>query len=306
MKKVTLNRAQGCLLGLAIGDAVGTTVEFSPRGSFEPVIDLVGGGPFQLAAGQWTDDTSMALCLAASLAELQTFDANDQMRRYVRWYRDGYYSSTGRCFDIGITTQKALAGFEKSGDPFSGSSDIHSAGNGCLMRLAPVPIFFADDIEKAMDFSAESSKVTHKAAECIDASRLFGGMLVKALNGISKEAILLNNDLEKISSTSIQEIGKGSYLSKSDLEIKGSGYVVKSLEAALWCFYQSNSYKEAVLLATNLGDDADTTAAICGQIAGAYYGREGIPTAWQEKVYMRDEILGLVNSLHHHTIHQAR
>lgn len=302
---VTLNRAEGCLLGLAIGDAVGTTVEFSPRGSFEPVTDLVGGGPFHLAAGQWTDDTSMALCLAASLAELQTFDANDQMLRYVRWYREGYYSSTGRCFDIGTTTQNALVAFERSGNPFSGSSDLHSAGNGCLMRLAPVPIFFADDIEKAMDFSAESSKVTHKTAECIDASRLFGGMLVKALNGSSKESILLNNDLEKISSTSIQEIGKGSYLSKTDLEIKGSGYVVKSLEAALWCFHQSNSYKEAVLLATNLGDDADTTAAICGQIAGAYYGREGIPEFWQEKVYMRDEILGLANSLLKHTIYKA-
>jgi len=302
---VTLNRAEGCLLGLAIGDAVGTTVEFSPRGSFEPVTDLVGGGPFHLAAGQWTDDTSMALCLAASLAELQTFDANDQMLRYVRWYREGYYSSTGRCFDIGTTTQNALVDFEKSGDPFSGSSDLHSAGNGCLMRLAPVPIFYADDIEKAMDFSAESSKVTHNTAECIDASRLFGGMLVKALNGSSKESILLNNDLEKISSTSIQEIGKGSYLSKTDLEIKGSGYVVKSLEAALWCFHQSNSYKEAVLLATNLGDDADTTAAICGQIAGAYYGREGIPEFWQEKVYMRDEILGLANSLLKHTIYKA-
>ncbi len=114
-----------------MGDAVGTTVEFCPRGSFAPVTDLVGGGPFGLQPGQWTDDTSMALCLAHSFLERQRFDPQDQMDRYDRWYRQGYLSSTGQCFDIGITVRQALDIYSQTGDPFSGSTDPHRAGNGC-------------------------------------------------------------------------------------------------------------------------------------------------------------------------------
>jgi len=137
----TLNsRLQGCLLGLAVGDAVGTTLEFKPPGSFEAIDDMVGGGPFRLAPGQWTDDTSMALCLAESLLHCDGFDAADQMRRYCDWWRNGYLSSTGRCFDIGNTVANALHRFEASGDPFSGDTSPFSAGNGSLMRLAPVAI----------------------------------------------------------------------------------------------------------------------------------------------------------------------
>ena len=133
------SRYRGCLLGLACGDAVGTTVEFKPRGTFEPVTDMVGGGPFRLEPGEWTDDTSMALCLAESLLERGGFDALDQMQRYVRW-KKGHLSSNGRCFDIGNTVRGALTRFLDSGDPFSGSTHPHSAGNGSLMRLAPVVI----------------------------------------------------------------------------------------------------------------------------------------------------------------------
>jgi ADP-ribosyl-[dinitrogen reductase] hydrolase len=137
-----LDRQRGCLLGLACGDAVGTTVEFSARGSFPPMTDMVGGGPFRLPVGAWTDDTSMALCLATSLVEKNGFDAHDQMTRYCQWYQNGYLSSTGRCFDIGLTVRGALARFQKSGEPFSGSTDPQAAGNGCIMRLAPVPMFY--------------------------------------------------------------------------------------------------------------------------------------------------------------------
>jgi ADP-ribosyl-[dinitrogen reductase] hydrolase len=125
-----LDRYQGTLLGLACGDAVGTTVEFCPRGSFSPVTDMTGGGPFGLEAGQWTDDTSMALCLAESLLEKDAFDPLDQMGRYLNWWRWGYLSSTGRCFDIGMTVRSALARYESTGEPYSGSSDPQSAGNG--------------------------------------------------------------------------------------------------------------------------------------------------------------------------------
>ena len=129
-----IERFRGCLLGLAAGDAVGTTVEFSPRGTFEPVSDMVGGGPFNLRPGEWTDDTSMALCLAVSLLECGGFDARDQIERYCRWVGTGYLSSNGRCFDIGGTVSQALDAFQRTGDPFSGSTDPWSAGNGCIMR----------------------------------------------------------------------------------------------------------------------------------------------------------------------------
>src|SRR5215831_13959691 len=139
------DRYEGTLLALACGDAIGTTVEFSPRGSFSPVQGMVGGGPFSLKPGQWTDDTSMALCLAESLIERQGFDARDQMVRYLNWWRWGYLSSTGDCFDIGMTTKAALARFEETGEPFAGSVDPQAAGNGSLMRLAPVVLCFYPD-----------------------------------------------------------------------------------------------------------------------------------------------------------------
>ena len=143
MVSVDLDRLRGCLLGLAVGDAAGTTVEFMRRGSFAPVTDLVGGGPFRLQPGQWTDDTSMALCLATSLVFQNVLDPVDQMNRYVEWYRTGYLSSTGSCFDIGGTVRQALEGYERTGNPFSGSIDPSSAGNGCIMRLAPSRCFIS-------------------------------------------------------------------------------------------------------------------------------------------------------------------
>lgn len=290
------NRYQGCLLGLAVGDAVGTTVEFMPRGSFPKVTDMAGGGPFNLATGQWTDDTSMALCLAYSIVEKNGHDPLDQMQRYQRWAKEGYMSSTGKCFDIGRTVLEALGKFQMTGDPISGPTRENSAGNGSLMRLAPIPMFYAPDLEKAMEFSAESSRTTHGAPEAVDACRLFGGMLVKALEGKDKDQILFET---KANSTSqgILDIAAGKYTSKSVDQIQGSGYVVAALEAALWAFWSTNSFRDAILAAVNLGNDADTTAAICGQVAGAYYGVSGIPANWLEKLFMRDEIAILADQL---------
>ena len=186
----TGDRFRGCLVGLAAGDALGTTLEFSPPGSFDPIDDMVGGGPFGLRAGQWTDDTSMALCLATSLLESGGFDPVDQMGRYLRWFREGYLSSTGRCFDIGGTTREALVRFERTGEPYSGPTDAMSAGNGSLMRLAPVPMFFAGDAREAIDRSADSSRTTHGAVEAVDACRYFAGLLVGALGGVDKQTLL--------------------------------------------------------------------------------------------------------------------
>ena len=278
------DRFRGALIGLAVGDALGTTVEFRPRGSFTPVTDMIGGGPFQLKPGQWTDDTAMALCLAASLAECGGFNPGDQMARYVRWYREGYMSATGSCFDIGNATRDALTRFERQGDPFAGSTDPHSAGNGCLMRLAPVPMAFFGDIDQAGDYSAESARTTHGALECVEASRLFGRMLHRALAGNDKAAILSGDAELPFTARAVAALAQGAYVDKPRAAISGSGYVVHSLEAALWCFQRTETYAEAVLMAVNLGDDADTTAAICGQLAGAFYGVSGIPAPWRERV----------------------
>jgi ADP-ribosyl-[dinitrogen reductase] hydrolase len=292
-----LNRFRGCLLGLAVGDALGTTAEFRPRGSFPGIVDMVGGGPFGLKPGQWTDDTSMALCLATSLLEAKGFDPADQMDRYLRWFEEGYLSSTGECFDIGNTVRAALMRYKQTGNPFSGSTDPQSAGNGSLMRLAPVPMFCFPDCERAAEMSAESSRTTHGAAECVDACRLLGHMLCTALAGADREAILLGADPQMVVSPSIQAIARGEYRAKTRNEIRGSGYVLESLEAALWCFSNSENFEQAVLLAANLGDDADTTAAICGQIAGAYYGVEAIPQNWLERLTMRESIVELADQL---------
>lgn len=295
------SRFRGALLGLAVADAVGTTVEFKPRGSFPPVTDMLGGGPFNLKAGQWTDDTSMALCLATSLVEKRGFDPLDQMQRYVRWMSHGYLSSTGVCFDIGTTTSAALRRFQTTGDPFSGSTDAQAAGNGSIMRLAPVPIFFHSDWAAVIHYSGESSRTTHASAECVDACRLFGSMIHRALESKSKDEILFGTHLPQSETrpftAKIQALADGQYQNKSMQQISGSGYVVNSLEAALWCFFKTESYREAVLMAVNLGDDADTTAAVCGQIAGAYYGEDGIPAVWLQRLALYDDIAALADRL---------
>ena len=289
-------RYQGCLLGLAAGDAVGTTVEFKARGSFTPLTDMVGGGPFRLKPGQWTDDTSMALCLAYSLLERQGFDADDQMQRYNRWRTEGYLSSTGRCFDIGTTVSEAINQYLVSGDPLSGPTNPFSAGNGSLMRLAPVPIYYHLDLDQLIHFAGQSSRTTHGAKECVDACRYFATLLHFALQGAEKEA-LLACAYYKPTTRKVTAIQQQTYRTKARQEIKGSGYVIESLEAALWCFAQTDTFADAILMAANLGDDADTTAAICGQIAGAYYGVEGIPQPWQEKITWAGEILSLADRL---------
>lgn len=295
------DRFRGCLLGLACGDAVGVTAEFQPRGGFPPVADMVGGGVFRLQPGQWTDDTSMALCLSSSLVETGHFDPRDQMERYWRWYRDGYLSSTGYCFDIGNTTRTALSRFDQSGEPYSGSTHPRAAGNGCIMRLAPVPLFAYPDWRLTVELSGDSSRTTHAAAECIQASQLFGAMLYKALAGQDKDAVLFGShfppDFAPTLSPRLESVARGNYRGKSEDEIRGSGYVVESLEAALWCFLSADNFRDAILKAVNLGDDADTTAAVCGQIAGAYYGESGIPESWRQRLALCDLIVELADRL---------
>ncbi len=247
----------------------------------------------------------MALCLAASLLEQQGFDPVDQQRRYVRWYREGYMSSTGHCFDIGNTIGDALTRFEQTGDPYSGSTDPMSAGNGSIMRLAPVPIFYAATPGEAIVKCGESSRPTHGTAAAVDACRYFGALLVGALNGASKEDLLApayapiaDYWVKYPLQSDIARVAAGSFKERHPPAIRGSGYVVDSLEAALWAFYQSHSFREGCLLAVNLGDDADTTGAVYGQLAGAFYGQLDLPSEWRAKLAKRSLLKEFADQLY--------
>ena len=298
------DRLTGALIGLAVGDALGTTLEFKSPGSFEPITDMVGGGPFHLKPGQWTDDTSMALCLAESLVETGGFDPADQMRRYVRWWREGHLSSTGRCFDIGTTVRAALSQFERDGQPFAGSTDARTAGNGSLMRLAPVVMYYAGDPRTAVAMAAESSRTTHGAPEAVDACRYFAALLLGAFRGMPKERLLNTSYVDRMGfwhraplAPKIHEVAAGSYHVR---EVRGSGYVTDCLAAALWAFANTDDFRSGALAAANLGDDADTTAAVYGQLAGAYYGVEAIPLEWRNRVHDGPALVTLAHQLEGH------
>lgn len=300
-----LDRCKGTLLGLAVGDALGTTLEFKTPGTFVPLTDLIGGGVFGLEAGQWTDDTSMALCLADSLIEKEGFDAFDQLEKYLKWFKEGYNSSTGECFDIGNATQQALYLFKDTGQPYCGNSSRDSAGNGSIMRLAPIPILYQNRPFELLKYSALSSETTHSAQQCIDACRYMASIIAGAINGVTKEELLdkfysfkTNEWIEKPLDNTISEIANGSFKTKEPPQICGSGYVVKTLEAALWAFYHTADFESGALKVVNLGDDADTTGAVYGQIAGAYYGLEGIPKKWINKIYRASDIEIIAESLY--------
>jgi ADP-ribosyl-[dinitrogen reductase] hydrolase len=288
------DRARGALLGLAVGDAVGTTLEFKRRDSYTHLTDMVGGGPFGLTAGQWTDDTAMALALADSLSG-SAFDEQAVMARFVDWWKSGTWSCTGRCFDIGITTRQALSRWQRTGNAHSGSTDPLSAGNGSLMRLAPVAVRYWKDRDQLKDVAARQSKTTHAAPEAVDACVYYAGLMADAIEGRPAAEILTPGGGHYAGK--IADIARGSWRGKSRHAIAASGYVAHSLEASLWAVGRHAGYRDAVLAAANLGDDADTTGAITGQLAGALYGASGIPAGWLEKLAWREKIVAMADEL---------
>jgi ADP-ribosyl-[dinitrogen reductase] hydrolase len=294
-EKAIRDRAVGALLGLAVGDAVGTTLEFRSRDSYAPLSDMVGGGPFGLRPGEWTDDTAMALALADSLHGADDLDEHDLMQRFVAWWREGTYSCTGTCFDIGNTTRTALARFEKSGDPVAGDPSPHAAGNGSLMRLAPVAIRWWNDENKRRDAAARQSRTTHAAPEAVDACIAYADLIAEAIAGRPAHELLAPRDIGLAGA--IGPIMAGRWRGQHRDAIRGSGYVAHSLEAALWAVGRSGSFLEAVLTAANLGEDADTTAAITGQLAGAIWGASGIPRAWLDQLAWAPRIRGMAEGL---------
>ncbi|WDY60281.1 ADP-ribosylarginine hydrolase Tri1 [Pseudomonas sp. PSKL.D1] len=287
-----LDRAQGALLGLAIGDAVGTTLEFQRRDQGQ-VNDMVGGGPFRLAPGEWTDDTSMALCLADTYAAKGKFDYAAFADALVRWYRRGENSVNGRCFDIGNVTRNALEAWETHGLGWLGNREASTAGNGSLIRLAPTAIFRRHSLSATWRECDVQSQVTHAALEVLQCCSLFGAQLHLALNGAGKEEAL-SAQVRPLQPRPMI-INAGEYKHKTREQIRSSGYVVDTLEAALWAVWHTDNFKDAILLAANLADDADSVAATAGQIAGALYGVSGMPREWVAKVAWSQHIRDLAS-----------
>jgi ADP-ribosylglycohydrolase len=282
------DRRRGALIGLAVGDALGAAVEFKSPGSFLPVTGYRSGGPHRLEAGEWTDDTSMALALADSIATAG-WDLNDQASRYVEWWKTGKYSVNGRCFDIGIATRGALANFVAEKNALtSGDRSDRASGNGSIMRLAPVPIRFGhlypDNVDELSRLAEESSLPTHASEQCTSACRYLAIVLAALIHGEDRDVVLSPewkplrqlNDIKPLHPL-IGDVAQGTFRKKEPPAIRGSGWVVKSLEASLWAFHEADTFEKAVLKAVNLGNDADTTGAICGQLGGAYWGESNIP-----------------------------
>ncbi|CAF3341506.1 unnamed protein product [Rotaria socialis] len=334
---VTLDRITGSLIGLAIGDALGASVEFRPQSYLAayPVTGMMGGGTWGLKAGQWTDDTSMALCLASSLITKKGFNPYDQLVRYKWWYKHGYLSSTGHCFDIGNATRASLEEFyarqmqlkrefgykteyEIDQLPLSAIKDAQfnvncskndAAGNGALMRLAPVPLFFYQTPQSAVEFSGQSARLTHGDDVAFDACRYYGALIVAAVNGETKGSLLSNQfyiqhqnwfgsmPLHK----EIVDIANGSFKRPGGYGdgIRGKGHIVPALQAALWAFWSTDTFEKGALNAVNLGDDTDTTAAIFGQLAGAHYGYRKIPSIWRETLYANQLIICIAEWIHY-------
>jgi ADP-ribosyl-[dinitrogen reductase] hydrolase len=290
------DRAVGSFIGLAVGDALGTTIEFKARDTYPPITGMIGGGPFGLRPGEWTDDTSMALCLAESLvANEGTVNPKDLTERFVRLWKRGENSVTSRCFDIGTATRSALESFVRTGRA-EGSASPHSAGNGGIMRLAPAAIAARGRASKSAQLARAQSRVTHAAAECLDAAEVLALVLTAGIEGRGHDALHAGADAD-IESRKVKAVAEGSWRGKARGDIRSSGYVVDTLEAALWSVSGSTTFEEAVLKAVNLGDDADTVGAVTGQVAGAVWGYSRIPGAWTRRLAWSERLVALADRL---------
>lgn len=299
----------GGVIGVIIGDALGLPVQFMTKTEIRknPITGMTGGGVFGLEPGAWSDDSSLTLCLAESLYEVG-YNPADIARRFVKWYRDGYMTPFGESFDIGGTTSIAMKRLIHGVAPFkAGPTDAKSNGNGSLMRILPATLFFAHESDYAMiQRVCEVSKITHGHARSQLACSLYSLFVKELLKGSSPQEAY---DTMRLKSQTVffvdRSIGKqlshfkriisGELPELLESEIKSGGYVVESLEAALWSFLTTSSFEEAVLVAVNLGWDTDTVGAITGSMAGVYYGVSNIPARWLRQLLDYEKILSIAN-----------
>jgi len=301
-----LDKYKGCFIALAVGDALGSPIQFKKRDTYLHIKEYTSGGAFDSKNGEYTDDTAMALCLADSLINFRGCDAENQLDTYVKWLKSGYMSTRDEAFDIGITIFSSLVYYMETGKTTTHINQEKDSGNGSLMRLAPVVMYYVDNIDEAVTFAGESSTTTHASPIAIDACRYFAYFLTLILNGAQKHELfndeatrkMKNYFKEKPLHLEIAKIANGSYVGKKREEIKSSGYVVHTLEAALWAFYYGETFKDTMLEAVNLGDDADTVGAVTGQLAGAYYGFNKIDDIFLEELFNRELILEMAEKLY--------
>lgn len=291
-----IQRATGGMLALACGDALANGAEFQPRGIYT-ISDMHSTGRY-LPIGQWSDDTGLALCLAESLVAKKGFCAFDQIERYIRFYFEGEGWPLDVHLPPGNTLHQAFMRYQK--DPstaFAGSTHPLAAGNGGLMRLLPAVLASHSNPEQCRRWVIDSTRVTHGALECLEASELLALILLQLLQGADKNTALKTTADEPWKSTKITALAQGEYINKPMAAIQAKAYVVNTLEAALWCFAHTDSLEDALLRAANLGDDCDTVAAVTGQLAGCYYGAAAIPASWLSVLADKERIATLATQL---------
>ena len=305
------NQITGGIFGVVIGDALGVPVEFSSRSErdLDPVIDFRAFGVHYQPEGTWSDDTSLTLALLDSLAS--GLDYNDIAQKFLSWYRDNKYTATSNVFDIGNATVLAINNIEQGVDPVNcGGIDEHSNGNGSLMRILPAAFYVFNLPPKTRKKNIfDISSITHAHLRSKIACLLYCEVVRNVLLEQEKEAAVdsaysqVQDLLDEIETAEFIHFQKcrSNIAGLPQEDISSGGYVVHSLEAALWCFLNTTNYKSAVLKAVNLGRDTDTTAAITGGLAGCFYGNEGIPDKWRERLqreeYIEQLVWRFINSL---------
>lgn len=282
------DRKLGTLVGLAVGDAMGAPYEFMHKSEYKPTLEYNTGGCWRVAKGEWTDDTSMALCMGHSISDIGGFVPNDVMTRFGKWYTNGYMSTRHKCFDIGNTTRKSIVDFLTNRTIFSTVTKNNESGNGTIMRLAPVPMVYDGSYETLIGVAELSSKLTHSSSEASECAITMAQIIVNCYNSDDKDFILSN-----VNSGIMDLVARG----KEDLKLNPTGYCMHTLEVAIRGFYKYNNFIDGLMYVISLGEDTDTVGAVYGQIAGAYYGLSGIPDYYKENVFWYDDIIELGNKL---------
>lgn len=301
----TMSQILSGLFGTCVGDALGVPVEFSTRRDRDrdPVAEMRGYGMHQQPPGTWSDDSSLALCLADALCEGYSLDRI--ARNFCAWYDRGDWTARGNVFDIGITTSLAIGKLKQGISPTeAGGRDERSNGNGSLMRILPLA-FYRDTIafSELIRRTCDCSCLTHAHARSQLACSFYIAIALGLLRGLDPKAAYLQgiHNIHAIDWSSpyhrefphFDRISSGRIETLSVQTIQSGGYVVETLEASLWCLLTSQTYAETVLKAVNLGSDTDTTGAVAGGLAGIYYGIEGIPPDWIQAIARHDDIADL-------------
>jgi ADP-ribosyl-[dinitrogen reductase] hydrolase len=310
MTRSVLSKSVGCLVGLAVGDALGGTNEFKTSNlhQFDPNnLQYVGGGIFDLDPGEWTDDTSMALAIADSIVEKGSFNPADIQQKFWDWKTKGEYCTRLEIFDIGHTTLQAIDYYHDTGMVYAGCTSEFSSGNGGIMRLAPIAIRYQYDTPfNLRKFARLSSSLTHASFECLACAELLANCIFRALQPESTKEYVLSptKPLEEFDAQTFPYVG---YLYNGKLDsfnTPSNGYVTTTLGFALYCFANTNSFAECVAMAASAGGDSDTNAAVAGQIAGAFYGLDEIPKQLVDKLYWKYHIIAFGEALHNLAFNQ--